>query len=629
MPESPITNKKTDLISYEVSIGGRKVLDKYQLLSMNVEKQLNKVPFAEIVYLDGDASKQKFEMLEDLAFKTGEDIIIKAGYHSQLQIIFKGILTAIRVNTKHKSHPKLILECSDKAIAMTRRRRYESFDNKKDSDVCRQIVDEYGLNVQVSATITTHEEIIQYGATDWDFILSRAEACERVVFVNNNEFKFIKPASGSQNNMEVTFGVDFHKLDLTIDSRFQHKEFSTHAWKFSDHKMISEKGQDPSYVEKNGNGTVKGKAIATKIKMKDAEVHVSTPITSPELKAISASHLLKSRLSKIRGTIITQGFQNINPNDYITIKQVNSYYDGDAYVSGVNQILEDGNYTTEITIGLDPEFYINKKKDISLASGDSLLPGVNGLFTGIVLQIHGDPQNEFRVKVKIPSISPQHPGVWARYSSLMASVNSGSMFLPEVNDEVILGAIGGDMRFPVILGQLYSKKHSPVKKTTGKGPSKDHNIQPKDKNPTQAIVTKDHLRLVFENDKKNIKLETPGGQVVHIKDEGKCIILEDVHKNKMVMDSSGFKFTTKKNFEVNADGNISFTTKKNVTTKASMGKINSNAKDIVSKASMKYNATGMTLDMKANTKGSLKAGAAVEVSASGITTIKGSVVKLN
>ena len=124
MPESPITNKKTDLISYEVSIGGRKVLDKYQLLSMNVEKQLNKVPFAEIVYLDGDASKQKFEMLEDLAFKTGEDIIIKAGYHSQLQIIFKGILTAIRVNTKHKSHPKLILECSDKAIAMTRRRRY-------------------------------------------------------------------------------------------------------------------------------------------------------------------------------------------------------------------------------------------------------------------------------------------------------------------------------------------------------------------------------------------------------------------------------------------------------------------------------------------------------------------------
>ncbi len=60
------------------------------------------------------------------------------------------------------------------------------------------------------------------------------------------------------------------------------------------------------------------------------------------------------------------------------------------------------------------------------------------------------------------SIGDQVESNWARIVTLGAGSKRGMTFLPEVNDEVIVGFEGGDARRPVILGGVYNGKDLPV-----------------------------------------------------------------------------------------------------------------------------------------------------------------------
>ena len=86
-----------------------------------------------------------------------------------------------------------------------------------------------------------------------------------------------------------------------------------------------------------------------------------------------------------------------------------------------------------------------------------------GLQIGKVIQLkdNDSPDRDFRIKVQIPGIHASDEGVWARLANLQAGNQRGAVFLPELEDEVIVGYIGQDSREPVILGALYSETNPP------------------------------------------------------------------------------------------------------------------------------------------------------------------------
>jgi uncharacterized protein involved in type VI secretion and phage assembly len=86
--------------------------------------------------------------------------------------------------------------------------------------------------------------------------------------------------------------------------------------------------------------------------------------------------------------------------------------------------------------------------------------GATGLVPGVVTNIQ-DPDKVGRVKVKFPSLSAADESGWARVVAPGAGPLTGMEFLPEVNDEVLLGFEQGDLRYPVVLGGIWSKKNKP------------------------------------------------------------------------------------------------------------------------------------------------------------------------
>jgi uncharacterized protein involved in type VI secretion and phage assembly len=72
-----------------------------------------------------------------------------------------------------------------------------------------------------------------------------------------------------------------------------------------------------------------------------------------------------------------------------------------------------------------------------------------------------DPAKQGRVKVTFPWMSDTYTTGWASVVQAGAGQQRGAVFLPEVNDEVLVAFDRGDWRRPYVLGGLYNGVDQP------------------------------------------------------------------------------------------------------------------------------------------------------------------------
>ena len=72
-----------------------------------------------------------------------------------------------------------------------------------------------------------------------------------------------------------------------------------------------------------------------------------------------------------------------------------------------------------------------------------------------------DPENRARVKLRLPWRGDDFETDWVRIVAPMAGKDRGLFFLPEVGDEVLVAFDRDDIRYPYVLGALWSRTDSP------------------------------------------------------------------------------------------------------------------------------------------------------------------------
>ena len=174
-------------------------------------------------------------------------------------------------------------------------------------------------------------------------------------------------------------------------------------------------------------------------------------LENTDLNNWSKAQIVKSEYSKIIGEAKFQGTNLIDPGKYMTFNGLGDRFNGDYLISGVVHDLSDGNWISEVSLGLSP-IWFTEEPDVMAPPASGLLPGARGLLNGTVKQIFGDPDSQYRILVDIPLFDTNGSGIWARLSNFYSTSGAGAFFLPEVGDEVILGFLNEDPRFPVILG---------------------------------------------------------------------------------------------------------------------------------------------------------------------------------
>lgn len=83
-----------------------------------------------------------------------------------------------------------------------------------------------------------------------------------------------------------------------------------------------------------------------------------------------------------------------------------------------------------------------------------------GLVEGICTD-NKDPEKLGRIKVKFPTLPDMPESWWARLAMPMAGRERGWMTIPEIEDEVLVGFVHGDINHAIVLGSLYNGVDTP------------------------------------------------------------------------------------------------------------------------------------------------------------------------
>lgn len=573
------TSQSPDLVTFKILTEGQELSNIYQVKSIMVQKEVNRIPMAKIVLIDGEASERDFALSNEDLLIPGKSIEITAGYHSDEETIFKGII--IKHNLKIRSLVShLIIECKDEAVKMTIGKKSSYFYESKDSEIFEELLGNYALDKDVEATNYAHPELVQYNASDWDFMVARAQANGKLCFVDDGKVTIAKPDVGQSEIETITYGGSMLDFDAEIDARHQVKKVSSYGWNHADQELLEIDGSDPS-ISLNGNlSTSDLNAI---IGLENMELRHGGAITDTELQDWADGTWLFQQLAKIRGRVKFQGIATVKPNTILKLEGVGDRFNGNAYITGVSHTISEGNWTVNAQFGLNPEWF-SETFDISAPSASGLLPAIAGLQVGVVSQLEEDPDGEERILVQIPIINNEEQGIWCRVASLDAGENRGAFFRPEIGDEVIIGFINEDPNDAVVLGMLHSS-------------AKPAPFTASDDNHEKGFVTRSEMKVVFDDDKKSINISTPAGKIISLDEDAGTIVIEDDNSNVITIDSNGISMES--------------------------------AGDIAIKASGDVTIEGTNVGITANAEFKAEGSAGAEVSTGAIAVLKGSLVQIN
>lgn len=593
MGETIIPNPSThDVASYDILVEDQALNASYQLLSLSISMEINRVAVARIVLRDGEASEQKFDISDSDDLIPGKKIKIKLGFDGNNTQLFKGIITRHLVKVRENGNTELRIECRDETVKMTIGRHSRYYENMKDSALVDDLVGRYpGLESDPQETTLQHKELVQHHVSDWDFLLLRAEASGMLVFADQGKVTTLKPDTGAAPALELTYGSSVIEFEAEMDARSQWKNVKASSWDYAGQRLFTAETSEANGFTQHGNISGSDLAGTVNQRLNNYEMRHSGHLLEQELQDWTDGIMLRSRLAKIRGRAKITGFSGIKPTGMVKLQGVGDRFNGNAYVTAVIHDVTGGAWETHIQFGLDPERYAAVFKNIEDPLSSGLVPSINGLQVGIVVHLATDPDGEDRILVKIPVIDNNAQGIWCRVACLDAGHERGTFFRPELNDEVIVGFINGDPRHAVVLGHLNSS-------------AKPAPLRAADDNDEKGIFTRSKMRIHFNDKTKTITIDTPAGNSIMLDEAGTQIVVKDQNDNKITMNPAGVKMESPADVEIKATGKLTLTAGTTLTIGAA--------------------------DIKANASAGLElTGSTAKLSSSGITEVKGSLVKIN
>ncbi|EXU74931.1 type VI secretion system tip protein VgrG [Erwinia mallotivora] len=597
MAISPLSDDSTGVTTWTIKIDGKAIDSAIGVIAIHVRYQINHIATAELTISDGDMPSQRFDVSDADTFKPGATISVSAGYASDEKTIFEGIIISHGLEITANNSSFLNIVCKDQAIAMTIAKHSQCFLAQSDSKIISALLAKYpNITSSVGSITDPWPELVQFNSTDWDFILTRAEANGFVVTNQCNKVTVDKPATSTAAALVVTWGTDLISFSAKTDARNQLSSVTATAWDSASQNMVTGSGSAQSIA---GQGTFTSADLAKVLGISDYRLQTASTISTDALTRWANGHQVKAMLSKVRGSVTFQGNASATINSLLELSGVGERYNGSHYVGGIHHSIEKGQWITTAELGMSP-MWSAEHRDIAAPPASGYLPPVDGLQIGIVTKLDGDPDSSYRIQIKLPTLDNDSSLIWARLASFYGSSGCGNFFIPEIGDEMIVGFINQDPSNPVILGSLYSSR----------------NIMPEEitaDNYIKTIVTKSKMKIIFDDETSIMTLITPNGNSVVMSDKDKSVTLTDQNSNTISMGESGIAINSSKDITITAKGSVS---------------INS-TRDTIVKATGDANISALNVSAQANTGLTLKGNTTAELSCSGITTIKGTLVKIN
>ncbi|HMQ52055.1 MAG TPA: VgrG-related protein [Anaerolineae bacterium] len=586
---------KSEFLShFLIKIGGADAPKEFMddLMEVVVDSSLYLPEMFTILLQDSD-----LKWVDDNKLKLGSPVEITAKGSEEVGggqgLLMKGEIAALEPNFSAEGRTTLLVRGYNKAHRLHRGKKTRTFLKMKDSDIVAKIAKEAGLTAVVDATSVTHAYVLQNNQTNMEFLQSRAERLGYKVFAAEGKLYFKKGNAKLGNGPELNLGKELRSFRPKLRATHQPSKVVVRGWNPATKQAIQSQAQPAikqGGVELGGN--------MAKSAFGNAEtVVVNQPVFSPEEASALAkglAHDLDGEFLQAEGTCF--GNPKVKAGQSVTIKGVGKRFGGNYYVTSAIHILNDEGYETQFVIsGRQPETMSHiLDSENGSKNGRGLMPG---LAIGIVTNIKNNEKDWGFIKVKYPWLGDNIESDWIRMGGPGAGAARGMYWLPEVNDEVLLGFEHGDIHCPFIIGSLWNGKDAPpeaIKKVVGSQGKVD-----------QRIIKSRSGHQVVLNDtqgKEQILIKSKSGHQLMLDDAGgkeRFVLKDKTGSNQVLIDSA------KNAISISA------------------------TQDLTLKCGKKLTLDCTELAITAKGKGAIKATAALTLESSAKTEVKAAQVSIN
>lgn len=576
-----------------------------QLLELLVDSSLDVPDMLTLRFEDAE-----LKLVDDAKFSLGAEITIQiqpSGATAPKPLIDKAVISAIEPDFQADGSSILLVRAYAQSNKLHFGRKTRTFLKITDSDIVKKLASEAGLRASADDTSIRHDYVLQYNQTDMEFLSARAARIGYQVYTDGKTLYFKKPDAVRATGPELELGENLISFRPRLTIAQQVGTVTAHGWNMKTKKAIVGTGASPSATNQGGTGKT-GAAHLQAVNGSAKSALVLGALTDTgDAKAVADGYAMNVNRELIDAEGVCSGAPEIKAGVSIKIKNVGTKFSGTYFVTTATHIYNSDGYSTTFTVsGRQPN---TASRLLESQAGQAHDGRIHDVVVGIVTN-NKDPDGLGRVKVKLPWMpnGDEIESDWARITTPMAGPSMGLMILPEVNDEVLVAFEHGDTARAYVVGALWNGKDKPPLAT---------DVAVKSGKVAQRILkTSTGHQVIFDDSS----------------DKASITIVDKTGANKIFFDSmkGDVEIKSKANMTIDVGGNLTMSAKGNIDIKAtgnlSAKATGSGAIESTGPMSVKTNAS---LGLQAAASAELKANAMLSVSSSGITEVKGSLVKIN
>jgi phage protein D len=452
-------------------------------------------------------------------------------------------------------------------------------------------------------------QLSQDNVSDWEFLSRLADAVGAQIAVRDGKLNFElpeKPSGAPATTAKATANplvLEAHRtlvsLRASVTAAEQVPEVQVHGWDYQNKQAIT-----ATATPKNAGTDVPGVdpvALAGKFGSPPFLDAASPRRAQGEADATARALADKfgSACTELDG--VAKGNPKLRAGAAVTLTGVGAPFSGKYTLTSTRHLFNaEVGYTTEFTVSGRQE-----RSLYGLVAGGAAGSSWPGVVPAQVSDIK-DPAKLGRVKLTFPWLDKDFTSTWARTVQLGAGKDRGTLVLPEVGDEVLVGFEHGDFEAPYVFGGLYNSKDTSPKLTkepidgnsgqvTTRGfvSRKGHKLEFVEDDG--IILSSGDAKFVVKIDQKNQVIEVTSGKSVTVKAQNGV----SIDAGTGPLELKGQKVTVKSQTDASVEAGTQL-------------KLNGTAGVKVEGATVSVAGQGQT-----------------ELSASGVVTVRGSLVKIN
>ncbi|MDY8138335.1 type VI secretion system Vgr family protein [Aquimarina sp. 2201CG5-10] len=458
-----------------------------------------------------------------------------SGYH---QLEFKGIVTAVN-STKgfHRQNGDLVtIKAQSCSIIADDGPNYTSYNDIDLGSILENTFQGYDQskleNIFAPRYADNIHYSVQHNESAYEYASRLAAQYSEWFYYDGKALVFGKPEDDEE--VELTYGHDLQEFSVNLIPLSNNYRYFT-----NDYLTDSQHNKSSSQVSSGANGyngftSNKSDAIFSK----ETAVYLNS-YNDPQLKQRLDRHVEQQKKSNEINQVVLSGVSDnpgVNIGKVIKIQGDGAEYGRFRITRVTHTNTENGKYQNRFEgVTADLDVYPNTNM-MAFPKSDTQVA---------IVRENNDPDGLSRVRVEFPwqkqngELTP-----WLRIVTPHAGGDKGFHFVPEIDEEVLIGFEGRNAERPFVMGTLYNGSANPSSWQT-------------EANDIKAIRTRSGHTIEFN--------DTNGSEFISITDKNRNLIHIDTANNDITISAGENMVLNAKNMQINVEENLDITVGKNKT----------------------------------------------------------------